>query len=58
MGIGGPVLSQLTEADSGGCVCAGRPVGGVCLCVCGGGCQFVFHELRKCLVFKRGSKCQ
>lgn len=24
----------------------------------GGGCQFAFRELRKCLVFRRGSKCQ
>lgn len=40
------MLSQLTGSDSGGCVCAGRPVGGVCVGG-GGGCQFVFHELRK-----------
>lgn len=30
VGTGGSVLSQLTRSDSGGCVCAGRHVGGVC----------------------------
>lgn len=42
------MLFQLTGSDSGGCVCAGRPVGGVCVGGGGGGgCQFVFRELRK-----------
>lgn len=27
----GSVSSQLTGSDSGGCVCAGRPVGCVCV---------------------------
>lgn len=35
----------------------GLALEGVCVCLWGG-CQFVFHELRKCLVFKRSSKCQ
>lgn len=48
---GGWVLSCVTGLDSGGCVRAGVGRGG-------GACQFVFHELRKCLVLKRRGKCQ
>lgn len=48
---GSRVLSCVTGLDSGGCARAGVGRGG-------GDCQFVFHELRKRLVLKRGGKCQ
>lgn len=47
----GSRLSCVTGLDSGGCARAGVGRGG-------GDCQFVFHELRKRLVLKRGGKCQ
>lgn len=48
---GSRVLSCVTGLDSEACARAGVGRGG-------GDCQFVFHELRKRLVLKRGGKCQ